>query len=632
VQGERLEVYMQFTKKQVETIKSRINTLEKLATMLASKGVNVVWGGNSCYTNGKTVNIAGFDPEKILENRFYRKVLAFIAHEAFHPRYGMDGVNYTQGKPDVWHSMLNVVEDGRINTAGMREYLGIKSVLRDGYESLLEEGSYESPTAQHNPAAVLTGWAILNVIAYSMGFEKFVENEKKAREVAAQVFTPGFVNRADVLLSEVPSVPTSFDGYLLVEKIMSALDEELEEKKKEESKQQAKQRREQKKQQQQSTEEEQQSGQQDQDAEQSGGQSSSNSQDEQDDQPTGGSSGQNDAVQDTDSEDDQQTSSKQQSEKTSNASEQQSKGTGADDSIPSAKEVIKALNRADQDDAYGDPMEAMKQLLDSEAHETGSVCLNKKPPIRVTKGDGQITQPVKSKAFQLGQRIRAMVQSINEVPMTPGFVGDELMVQNLARMPYGESRLFVDTVMSQAPNVAFHVLLDNSGSMSGEQIKVAKESVVSTMLAIETIPGASCALTVFPAQDGSGYHSAVVYKQHHEKARVAATRLDSSVRGTGGTPLTEAMGVAIEDLRARKELRKVMLIVTDGNPDDTQSCIASYKMAKLFGMEVYGIGIFGSFALPRFTDSYQVIHSLDELPIAMQNITKNSTLVNLQAA
>lgn len=61
---------MQFSQKQVQTITGRIKTLEKLATMLASKGVKVVWGGNECFTDGKSVHIAGFDPEKMLDIKF----------------------------------------------------------------------------------------------------------------------------------------------------------------------------------------------------------------------------------------------------------------------------------------------------------------------------------------------------------------------------------------------------------------------------------------------------------------------------------------------------------------------------------------------------------------------------------
>jgi cobalamin biosynthesis protein CobT len=300
--------------------------------------------------------------------------------------------------------------------------------------------------------------------------------------------------------------------------------------------------------------------------------------------------------------------------------------------VPSAKTVIKALQKADDDDVFHDGLASMAEELEEIAKISGSITLNKHPPFYQGKGAYDVSQQVKSKAHQIGQRVRSIVQSINEVPMVAGFIGDELMVQNVARMRFGESRLFTDTAISQAPNVAFHILLDNSGSMQGRKIQVAKDATASTLLALESIPGVSVALTVFPAiTDSSGASSAVVYKKHSEKARISISRFDR-INSMGSTPCAEAMGVAVEDLKQRMELRKVMLIITDGAPDDVTGCMATYKLAKMLGMEVYGIGIFAEYDLPKFTDSYQVIRSLDELPKAMQDITKNNTLSNLMAA
>lgn len=676
---------MQFSQKQVQTITGRIKTLEKLATMLASKGVKVVWGGKECFTNGQTVHIAGFDPEKMLDIKFFRKVLAFVSHEAFHPRYGMDSVNYTIDKPQIWHHMLNIVEDGRINTMGAKEFPGVKSVLMEGYVSLLEDGAYNPPMLDSHPAHVLTNWAILNVIAHVMGFSRFEQNELIARDVASQVFTPGFVNRTDVLLATIPTLQSSYECFVLVEKIMTVLDDEMEEKKKDEAKQQAKQRREAKKQQKAQSDDSPQSpkpdsadseqGEDDSDDSTQSMTDDSDSQSEPTNDPASDSSDTGDdqegdtATQASDGDDDadNQPSSDSETEdgqdqldddssadndqqdldddQASDSCSDGSDDTGTGDQlsgndcsngdaqkVPSAKTVIKALQKVDDDDVFHDGLASMAEELERIAVTTGSIALNKHPPFYQGKGAYDVSQQVKSKAHQVGQRVRSIVQSINEVPMVAGFIGDELMVQNVARMRFGESRLFTDTTYSQAPNVAFHILLDNSGSMHGSKIQVAKDATASTLLALESIPGVSAALTVFPAMhDSLGASSAVIYKKHSEKARLAISRF-GCVNSMGTTPCTEAMGVAIEDLKQRVELRKVMLIITDGEPDEVDGCMASYKLAKMLGMEVYGIGIFGAYDLPDFTDSYQVIHSLDDLPKAMQDITKNSTLSNLMAA
>ena len=59
--------------------------------------------------------------------------------------------------------------------------------------------------------------------------------------------------------------------------------------------------------------------------------------------------------------------------------------------------------------------------------------------------------------------------------------------KRLARLPTGDSRVFIQREEMQRPDTAVHVLLDCSGSMSRIQ-EVANQTTVSLALAVSTIP------------------------------------------------------------------------------------------------------------------------------------------------
>ena len=59
----------------------------------------------------------------------------------------------------------------------------------------------------------------------------------------------------------------------------------------------------------------------------------------------------------------------------------------------------------------------------------------------------------------------------------------------------------------------------------------------------------------------------------------------------GGTPMTGALWYAAADLLARQEERKVVLTLTDGDPNDWDSAYAMVMRAGIAGIEMIGVGI-----------------------------------------
>lgn len=65
----------------------------------------------------------------------------------------------------------------------------------------------------------------------------------------------------------------------------------------------------------------------------------------------------------------------------------------------------------------------------------------------------------------------------------------------------------------------------------------------------------------------------------------------SGMDDSGYTPLAKAMRTEADKLLRRREKRKIMLIMTDGTPDNKDDVLALIRVLRELGVEVYGFGL-----------------------------------------
>ena len=140
----------------------------------------------------------------------------------------------------------------------------------------------------------------------------------------------------------------------------------------------------------------------------------------------------------------------------------------------------------------------------------------------------------------------------------------------------------------RAPNTAVHVLVDLSGSMSGGNDAIALEAAMALALALEPIMGVSRAVTAFPGIGGADGEVTRILT-HGDRVTSRAGAFVQMARGS--TPMTGALWYAAADLIPRREDRKVILVLTDGGPDDWNSAADMIAKATAAGIEMIGIGI-----------------------------------------
>ena len=202
---------------------------------------------------------------------------------------------------------------------------------------------------------------------------------------------------------------------------------------------------------------------------------------------------------------------------------------------------------------------------------------------------GQVLlQRVRAQSARLSTRLQALVEAHTRTRTRITRRGRHLSGRLLHRAGVGDARLFRHRDQRRAPNTAIHLLVDLSSSMLYGQDRLALEAAMALALALEPIRGVSCAVTAFP--DRQGRDTQVTQLLAHGQ-RVAPHAGAFVGQGRGSTPMTGALWFAAADLLARPEPRKVLLTLTDGDPNNVSSTRALIQQASGAGIELIGVGI-----------------------------------------
>ena len=179
-----------------------------------------------------------------------------------------------------------------------------------------------------------------------------------------------------------------------------------------------------------------------------------------------------------------------------------------------------------------------------------------------------------------------------------------------------DTRVFAARRDKQDDNTAIVLLTDRSGSMNPEKMSVALQATFVTAEALELLPGVTCAAGAFPWG-----RNLVELKAFGAKPRAGFFNIGSS----GGTPMAEALLWAGMLLTHRPERRKIVIPMTDGQPDDIGKTRKAVERLRSCGIEVYGIGILDSSILNWLRES-SVIKQIDELPAALIGLLKEALI------
>ena len=176
--------------------------------------------------------------------------------------------------------------------------------------------------------------------------------------------------------------------------------------------------------------------------------------------------------------------------------------------------------------------------------------------------------------------------------------------RRLTRAVMGDRRIFRETKHRTLPFPAVTVLLDMSGSMSGIA-HLARQTMI-TVAETNAMLNVKTELIAF-----RGHEHAIMLKGFDEPFNNKVKGRIGGLYASGGTPTAEALWVAGNRLMAQKEERRLLLLVTDGKPNDHEAALRVAGMIERSPIELYGLSIVGDYTKTFITHSSVIMRSED---------------------
>ena len=534
------------------------NALPIVAAAYGEKfGVKVLIQGQDAFTDGERIVIPTANPD---DPHYQQIAWGYLAHEAAHIRHtNFDMVQKASSKP-IRKALLNIIEDVRIENELAKDYPGTRRSISQVIEYMVDTQQMCVPE-QLEPASNLQAWLLFRLRCHFLGQKALTPLYQAVDERVRQLFPAAAMSRLSAMLTVVPSLASTGEVLKLVDAIVAMLEEE-----------------------------------------------SRPPQDESD-ADNGNDMGQ-DASNDSNNSSDSQTP------------ETDSSATGDSDNSDQADNLRQALEASAaqfEPDTFAKVAEVLSEQ--AEGHQ-GVTPLSLPQAEQAMLGDEAILTLSASESAQIRARLRGMVQSSQDNRNHAKRHGLRVATHRLAASQAGESRLFIQRQPRIAPNAAVHLLVDISGSMGkpiGEgnrkYFHVANEAALALAMALEGIPGVVPAVSYFP-----GIHQEVsIALLPKQSVRHRAACFDQKPRGC--TPMAQAMWFAANSLLAQKQKRKLMIVLTDGDPDDWAATHDIVDRCRRSGFELLGIGI-QTRSVEKFFPQSIVINDVKDLKRELFEVTQ----------
>ena len=540
------------------------NALPIVAAAYGEKfGVKVLIQGQDAFTDGERIVIPTANPD---DPHYQQIAWGYLAHEAAHIRHtNFDMVQKASSKP-IRKALLNIIEDVRIENELAKDYPGTRRSISQVIEYMVDTQQMCVPE-QPEPASNLQAWLLFRLRCHFLGQKSLTPLYQAVDERVRQLFPAAAMSRLSAMLTAVPSLASTGEVLKLVDAIVAMLEEE-----------------------------------------------SRPPQDESD--ADGGDDIGQDASNDSNSSSDSQTP-----ETSSSATGDAAETSDSDnsDQADNLRQALEASAAHFEPDTFAQVAEVLSEQ--AEGHQ-GVTPLSLPQAEQAMLGDEAILTLSASESAQIRARLRGMVQSSQDNRNHAKRHGLRVATHRLAASQAGESRLFIQRQPRIAPNAAVHLLVDISGSMGkpiGEgnrkYFHVANEAALALAMALEGIPGVVPAVSYFP-----GIHQEVsIALLPKQSVRHRAACFDQKPRGC--TPMAQAMWFAANSLLAQKQKRKLMIVLTDGDPDDWAATHDIVDRCRRSGFELLGIGI-QTRSVEKFFPQSIVINDVKDLKRELFEVTQ----------
>jgi len=568
------------------------NALPFIAGALASKqGVKVLqgdWAKTNCVDTIWLPPLPDNDPDVTV------LALGFVGHEAGHISFTDTEVSALvkkQKNPETFFGMMNLLEDIRMEKLQKARFPGVSSNLDKLFISLVDKKIYGVPDESDEPIKIVQGWMI-NKLRFDILHQAAFKDIAEGSDVVFEKTLPLNARiRLEALSYDVDNAKSTLDVFHLTSEIMKMIEDEAEkERENEDQEQQAK-----------SSSAQSQSGDASDDADDgdnSSGDSSSQSKQDGDSNPVNGSGGAGDS--------------------------------DNDDQAQKMSEILKSILGAAKEHQYQDLGDVLADQINVESAKTPRD-YDGSGPLRVFNATKHANKGSNSEYdFQARRAVNALKQKLQTVLQAQTFSsttrtdkGARFSQRHLHEVKLG-GKVFEKRAEGMDIDVAASLLIDISPSMDeNNKLKIAALTGYATAEALASIQGVTTAVAVFPTATGVDYLTSFGTKP------AANAESFKQLKTQGSTPLSDSMARVAIDLIQQPQARKLLIVVTDGEPNNDDQSKQVIAAAANAGVEILGVGI--GVVLNELFTTWCTINSVDDLPKAMFGMLQNKLTYKIAA-
>lgn len=612
-------------------------TLPALLSMLAGRaGINLRIAGDTAY-HDKANNLVNIPTGDMNDPRYRVSALGLTVHEGGHARFTDSDDSYKPdaatppGEAQLRRWVWNALEDIRMEAKVIEDLPGARTYLSETVKIVKEDrGWLREVTPEDGALAALQMYVLCRLRSEVLG--QPCMHEAIAAEKALRSFLSDAVfNQITNLMFEVQKTTSTAEVTDLSNRIVDAAKELLED----ESKQNA--------------EAPQPDPDSSPDADQDDAQASSGEASDQDegegesgagssgddegdgsDDATANASGGDSDAGDSDSDADGQSAGQDGGDPTAEAGGDTPDASSSDKSAGSGldpKDVLARLLSGEDTGIDADMGDVLTQVVedasDDDDYRSMDLDVGESPEI----GHGspaivpELLRAVGRSSRMLASRLQTALEAQSLPESSFDSFGVDVDVDRVPRLFQGKTDIFVEEEEAVDVNTAVQILVDRSGSMNGPEIETAMEAAAATALAIDRIPDSTVSVAAFP-----GHQSTLMMQcDFDEPVRPSLARF--LPRAGGGTPTAEALYLTGMRMANRHEQRKLIIVITDGQPNAPKDTEHAIKMLRNAGVEVVGVGIgpCGTDAVEDLFTPYGVgIESVNDLPRVLFGILRRS--------
>jgi len=596
-----------------------ITKVKKIAkvinTLVTSKfGVVVTVGGSTAYSAGGRINIPFGD---FSDPKFMRMCHGFIDHETGHEAETKHELmaQMRARYQDFGGSILNALEDARMELKQAQRFPGAKINLENLWKDMIELQQIINPFEMAEIGRVVFSYVNNTARKLVCGYANNYSAE--GYEILAQNLGKPFADQLTNLIAQAVQAKSTDDVF----NISCAICELL---KQEQTKPQSN-----------DTSDSDTDDESEDDSEGTGdAESESDTDDESEDDSEGTGDAESESGTDDESQDDSEGTGDAEGESgTDDESEDDSEGTGdaegesgADDESEGDSEGTvdakssRNLSGDVTDIEYQDYHQQVAELLSEMAiDDQDEVAEFSGYDIDVTSEPFKKSAPVegwKALSSKFARTLQRVIIDNSESLKMGANSGRKLMDRSIAQIPAGKKNVFEFKEENEAPVSSVELLVDASGSMDGRKMIEANKTALAFAKAFQRM-GIDIEVNYFGVYDYERNKN-TIYQAKRFGERLKPENF--SVGASGSTPTHDALFFGLTRIVNQQSDNKIIIVVTDGQPDESSFLVDTVEMTKNTGVKIVPIGL-GTQRVRGFTDSVYAETS-EDVNIALKQAIK----------